>query len=144
LSSRDHLDRARLLLKKSREDEDALETLIGDPDTADAIIGFHAQQAAEKALKAVLSARDIEYPWTHDLRFLMDLLDESDVQLPDGLDEVRALTPWAAEFRYGEVLAESLDRQATLKNARALRKWAEQLMSEVNCDDRENHEGQNT
>lgn len=35
---------------------------------------FHAQQAAEKALKALLVARGIPFPWTHNLRTLLDLL----------------------------------------------------------------------
>jgi HEPN domain len=35
-------------------------------------VGFHAQQAAEKALKAVLAASGDDFPWTHDLRHLMD------------------------------------------------------------------------
>ena len=31
--------------------------LADDPSVADAIVGFHAQQATEKALKAVLASR---------------------------------------------------------------------------------------
>lgn len=34
---------------------------------------FHIQQAAEKLLKAALGTRDLEYPFTHDLRELVEL-----------------------------------------------------------------------
>lgn len=38
---------------------------------------FHAQQAAEKSLKAVLVAMEIEVPRTHDLVFLLERLSRS-------------------------------------------------------------------
>ena len=31
-------------------------------------IGFHAQQAVEKAIKAVLACRGVVFPFTHDLK----------------------------------------------------------------------------
>jgi hypothetical protein len=47
-------EHAELLLRKAQQDESALEKLISDPALPDEIIGFHAQQAIEKTLKAVL------------------------------------------------------------------------------------------
>lgn len=35
---------------------------------------FHAQQCAEKYFKALLVARSVEFPKTHDLRILNDLV----------------------------------------------------------------------
>jgi HEPN domain-containing protein len=37
---------------------------------------FHAQQAAEKALKAVLIAKGISPPKTHNIRMLLDILSQ--------------------------------------------------------------------
>jgi HEPN domain-containing protein len=54
--SRPELDEAYLLLRKAREDAEAVRKFATDPDLADAVVGFHAQQAVEKALKAVLAA----------------------------------------------------------------------------------------
>ncbi len=48
--------------------------LAADKEVADAIIGFHAQQAVEKMLKAVLTKKKIAFPWHHDLESLLDLL----------------------------------------------------------------------
>lgn len=38
---------------------------------------FHAQQAVEKSLKAVLISRGIDFPRTHNLRMLIDVLPET-------------------------------------------------------------------
>jgi HEPN domain-containing protein len=53
--SRPDLEEAQLLLRKAREDADAVSKLAADGDMADAIVGFHAQQAAEKAMKGVFA-----------------------------------------------------------------------------------------
>jgi HEPN domain-containing protein len=122
VTSRDH---ARVLLGKARDDEVAVRKLAEDTEIADAVVGFHAQQAVEKALKAVLSAHDRAYPWTHDLRHLMELLDAAGSPLPDELADARRLTPWAAEFRYGETIDDELDRPATVDIVDAVMRWAE-------------------
>ncbi|MCX7412106.1 MAG: HEPN domain-containing protein [Planctomycetia bacterium] len=50
-------DQHDVLLRKARQDELVLERLLGDSDVDDDTLGFHAQQAAEKLLKAALAAR---------------------------------------------------------------------------------------
>lgn len=80
--SRPELEEALLLLRKAQEDADAVNKLVPDTDIADSVVGFHAQQAAEKALKAVLAASGDDFPWTHDLRHLMDRLQAAGTSLP--------------------------------------------------------------
>jgi hypothetical protein len=58
-------DLARQLLQLAGDDELAARSLLAATEIADAIIGFHAQQAVEKAIKAVLSQRDVLFPYTH-------------------------------------------------------------------------------
>ncbi len=99
--SRPELEEALLLLRKAQEDADAVKKLLPDTDIADSVVGFHAQQAAEKALKAVLAASGDDFPWTHDLRHLMDRLQTAGTPLPASLREVRVLIPWAVEFGTG-------------------------------------------
>jgi HEPN domain len=36
-------------------------------EVADVLVCFHSQQAVEKALKAVLAARGVEFPFIHDI-----------------------------------------------------------------------------
>ena len=60
---------------------------------------FHAQQAAEKALKALLIARRIEFPRTHNLRILLDLL-PTEIAGGDDLGAAAGLTDYAVTTRY--------------------------------------------
>jgi HEPN domain-containing protein len=122
--SRPDLEEALLLLRKAREDADAVRKLVADVDIADSVVGFHAQQAAEKALKAVLAARGEDFPWTHDLRHLMDRLEAIGTPLPESLREVRVLIPWAVEFRYGETIEDLLERERALVMAEEIIVWA--------------------
>jgi HEPN domain-containing protein len=70
--------------------------LVDNPAITDDAIGFHAQQAVEKALKAVLALVGVRFPRTHDLGFLLELADGAMVHVPDVVREARWLTPcWA-------------------------------------------------
>jgi HEPN domain-containing protein len=61
---------------------------------------FHAQQAAEKAIKAVLLSRGIEFPLTHDIEELLEITESSGLELPEEVREAGLLTPYAVETRY--------------------------------------------
>lgn len=117
-------EQADLLLRKANEDADVLGALAGNLDIADAVLGFHAQQAVEKALKAVLAARSDEFPWTHDLQLLIRRLAAAGVEVPAIVHDARRLTPWAVEFRYGETLDGVLDRDATERLIEDVLIWA--------------------
>lgn len=60
-------DPPRVLLRKARDDERLATLAAGNAEIADEQIGFLAQQAVEKSLKAVLSSGGIRYRRTHDL-----------------------------------------------------------------------------
>lgn len=59
---------------------------------------FDAQQAAEKAVKAVLTVRGIDFPKSHDIAELLLLLAPADV--PDELWNAEGLTQYAVVTRY--------------------------------------------
>lgn len=63
-------------------------------------ICFHAQQSVEKALKSLLLFQKLEFPLTHDLVELADILETSGIALPDLFNEIGILTPYAVETRY--------------------------------------------
>ena len=65
-----------------------------------AAAAFHAQQAAEKHLKALLVAHQVEFPKTHDLEELLDLIAAVDAALSDSLRDAALLTPYGVEARY--------------------------------------------
>ena len=61
---------------------------------------FHSQQAAEKSLKAFLTAHDRPFPRTHDLDELGRAVESLDLRLADLVDRARDLTRFAWSFRY--------------------------------------------
>jgi HEPN domain-containing protein len=126
LPGRDSRDHALLLLSKAQADKLVLIKLADDAEVTDDMIGFHAQQAVEKLIKAVLANRDIEYPRTHDIDRLVDLLEAHNVPLPPQARRLDELTPWATQLRYEELLdLEELDRAHTIQLVEAVVGWAE-------------------
>lgn len=64
------------------------------------VVAFHAQQASEKFLKAVLVRYQIPFPKTHDIDKLLDLLNHVAPELKEKLAFAGDLTPFGIEFRY--------------------------------------------
>ncbi len=88
---------------------------------------FHAQQAAEKAIKAVYRAHGRAFRYTHDIAELLDGLRREGVEVPARLGEAAELTPFAWQARYpgtGEPPDEAEHRRALLL-AEAVLRWAE-------------------
>ena len=61
---------------------------------------YHAQQCAEKALKALLLHRGITFPRTHVVELLLDLLKAEGESVPRDVDEALILTQYAVQTRY--------------------------------------------
>ena len=115
---------AEMLLASARQDLAACALLVDAPGIGDAIVGFHAQQSIEKSLKAVLSARLIEFRRTHDLLTLVDLFVDNELMLPPFSDWLDELNPYAVEARYGTIDPSGLDRELALQVARDVPAWA--------------------
>ena len=133
------LDPPRVLLRKADDDRRLAELAADDPAISDEQIGFLTQQAIEKSIKAVLSARGVHYRRTHDLGELIDLLQAHSITYPAVLDESVILTPFAAEMRYDylppeEESEESFDRASALRLIRAALGWAENIILEASDD----------
>jgi len=60
---------------------------------------FHAQQAVEKALKALLISRNIPFPRTHNIGTLVDLVSDT-ISIPKQVEEASVLTDYAVITRY--------------------------------------------
>ena len=74
--------------------------IVGDEELPPWAAAFHAQQAAEKALKGVLAAAEIAFERIHDLEALAARLPTPARDVFD-LDDLARLTPWAVQGRYG-------------------------------------------
>lgn len=105
------IDLVRQWLLKAEEDL-ALARLILETDARFlSAAGFHAQQAAEKNLKAYLVWMQVEFPKTHDLKALLKLVGKCKPALAASLQETSDLTDFAVEFRYpADIPPMKLDR----------------------------------
>ena len=72
------------------------------------VVAFHAQQAAEKYLKALLTRHQVEFPKTHVLRRLLILLETVEPAAASALDDVNWLSPFGADVRYPGDRAQTL------------------------------------
>ncbi len=116
------------LLLKARGDQYAADKLLTDKNAPPWVGAFHAQQAVEKSIKAVLARHRVEFPYTHQINVLIDLLRAHQLALPPHADEVDALTPFGAPKRYEPVTfgdAEALDHDAALGWVHDVLQWAD-------------------
>lgn len=121
---RDQRDLARVLVERAAGDEALVRRVLDDSDIPDAVVGFHAQQAAEKLIKAVLAARGVRFVRTHSLNYLIGLVESHGIDAPPSLYEADVLSPWAVDFRYETESEPPLDRRAALDLVEQLRRWA--------------------
>ena len=63
-------------------------------------VAFHSQQAVEKAPKALLVWHQVEFPKTHDIQRLLDLLSAADSDVVGLVADAAELTPFGVEYRY--------------------------------------------
>lgn len=71
---------------------------------------FDAQQAAEKAIKALLLFRGVVFPFVHDLAELVTVLQRNGEEVPQSIAEAARLTRFAVETRYPS-LSEAVTRE---------------------------------
>ena len=126
------LKQARVLLEAAEFDVSALRGMGDATVFADAVFGFHVQQAAEKAFKAWLALLGAVYPLTHDLEELLELLS---AQEPDAarFDALIEYTPYAVQLRYaGSVPGTApLDRDTAAAHAEALLEEVRRRLAEA-------------
>lgn len=94
------LAHAQRLLARARDDAYVIARLADEPAAPAWVLGFHAQQAVEKALKAVLTVCGQVYPRTHNLVLLAQSLEDAGVPLPQAPQALAALVPYGVAMRY--------------------------------------------
>jgi HEPN domain-containing protein len=95
------LDHARQMLNIAKRDLKALGGMLDSDTFAYEIFGFHAQQTAEKTLKAWISALGGSYGFTHDLGLLLNSLETLGADC-SSFSDLPDLTIFAVHFRYDE------------------------------------------
>jgi len=120
------LDHARELVEMARGDLNALKGMQLDESQgklyfSDEVFGFHAQQAAEKCLKAAIASLGGSYPQSHDLMSLLDKLHDLGQDVTN-FSNIIDLNPFAVQYRYESLDSdgEELDRNALLNEIQIL------------------------
>jgi HEPN domain-containing protein len=121
-------EEALRLLRLAKRDRETFDLLLPLPKANLAALGFHAQQAAEKALKAVAVSIELEVPRTHDLAALGQIIIDSGTSLPVTVDQLRELNPFAVEYRYDDELIPAISRQSLASTLSIVMAWAEQRL----------------
>ena len=126
------LKQARALLEAAERDYSALRGMKDTTVFADEIFGFHAEQAVEKLLKALLALLGQTYPATHDLARLVDMLKEHDVEAAR-FDELVEYTPYAVQFRYdvSDPGTMPLDRDTAIQRVKVLLEDVQRRLEDI-------------
>ena len=125
------VDEVRSWMAKARADLDAARFLPTAPVPHFDVAIYHCQQAAEKALKAVLLHRKIEFPFIHDIEELLEIMTQSGLLVPPDVADAGALTPYAVEARYPgyeeEIASSQVDEAIRLAENAVT--WAARMLS---------------
>ncbi len=128
MSQPQHLppDDPREWLNRARSNLARAKATRGVPDVYLEDICFDAQQAAEKAIKAVLVLKGVDFPKTHDIADLVSLVADSGVPVPPEIAAAAELTEYAVVARYPSAVEPTTeeDCEAALQAAQAVFQWA--------------------
>jgi HEPN domain-containing protein len=104
---------AKIWLAKAQSDLATARLLIQGAEQHLDTGSYHCQQAAEKAIKAWLTAHEVVFVKTHSLEILVRLCIPSSPGFQRFLPHAVELTPFATEYRYpGDVLEPSTEEAA--------------------------------
>jgi len=124
------LDKANEWLQRAKSNMARAKAGRVSPDILYEDLCYDAQQAVEKALKSVCIIHEIVFPKTHDIGYLIELLEKGNVEVPEELQNAKILTGYAVETRYPgdyEPVDED-DYLNAVKIAEKVLKWVEKKM----------------
>jgi len=124
------LRRSRSNLARAKADRKLPEVLYED-------LCFDAQQAAEKAVKAVLVSRKISFPKTHAIMDLLSLLHQAGLIVPEDVRQAALLTGYAVQARYpgiSEDVTED-DYVVAIELADRVVRWAESQIASSSAEE---------
>ena len=122
MQATDRLTDTARWLRYAEEDLTTAEIFLEHSHVPPRQVCWSAQQSAEKALKALLIFLDIDFPRTHDLNVLRNLVPES-WQLKAAHSDLASLTEWAAEARYPSDMPEATNADASTAVEQARTIW---------------------
>jgi HEPN domain-containing protein len=94
---------------------------------------FHAQQAAEKAIKGVFQAHGSRFTYTHNIGLLLRELKRAGLSVPKDVEQTKPLTDYAHQTRYPGSIERVTEKERDLavQAAEAVVAWAGRLIAEA-------------
>jgi len=89
---------------------------------------FHAQQCAEKYIKALLISKVVEFPKTHDLLMLNSLCSAAGIFLEIDQKHLNTLTDYAVRTRYPGEAPTVEDAKEAVELAKSIRNFAKKFL----------------
>jgi len=133
-----HDPASEMFLIMAEKDFTALHKMADDPEFPDETFGFHAQQAVEKAAKAMLAAKGVKFERTHDLEVLLDALAEHGCIGEEEFTGFADLTDYAVQYRYQafDGIDAGFDRKAVTDEVRRFLDAAQRIVGNRLPDER--------
>ena len=85
---------------------------------------FHAQQCAEKYMKALLVVKGKRFPMIHDLVTINDLLQRAGINMEVSENDLGLLSSYAVRARYSGERPEMEDAEEAIEIAKTIRKFS--------------------
>lgn len=121
-------EQAKEIFVAARRDRVTYRILRRDAESPLETTMFHAQQVAEKTIKAVLVRHGVIFRRTHDLIELLDLANAQGIEVPVARNLLLRLGPYAVEFRYLGVQAPEIGVEEADKAVASLMAWASKVL----------------
>ncbi len=125
-----NLDKANEWLQRAKSNMARAKAGRVSPEILYEDLCYDAQQAVEKAFKSVCIIHEIVFPKTHDIAYLIELLEKGGVEVPENLQNAKILTGYAVETRYPgdyEPVDEE-DLRKAIEIAKKVLKWVKKEM----------------
>ena len=116
-------------VKRAEEDYAAVQSSLRRKLPLTYIACFHAQQCAEKYLKAMLVVGKRKFPKTHDLLLLNDQCSKADIFLGIDLKDFNTLSDYAVRVRYPGDNPTPDEAREALTIAKAVRRFARKFLN---------------
>ena len=117
------------ILKAEGDFRTALRELAAADESACDAVCYHAHQCIEKLMKAVLVARGMDPPRTHNLIHLSELLAQSTRAWSASVDDVEWLTRGGVGFRYPGTFATRNQAGKAIEICKHLREELRRLLN---------------
>ncbi len=112
----------------AENDWEAAKLIFNSKKPSTTVTCYHAQQSAEKYLKAMLVAKKVDFPKTHDLSTINMIYNNNGIFTGFSTESLTILTDHAVTARCPGDMPTIGDAKESLEIARAVRKFARQWL----------------